>query len=140
MIKAVVDTNVFLAGLLNASGAPAKLILRWLLGQFDLVISDQVVEEYTYVLRNQDGVEQDKVTNLLEELNSSAISVKIDGTLKACKDPDDNKFLETASQGQAGYLVTKNTKHFPKKAYQSIRIVKLSTFLKAVEKEFPAKP
>jgi len=32
MIKAVVDTNVFVAGLLNASGAPAKLILRWLRG------------------------------------------------------------------------------------------------------------
>jgi putative PIN family toxin of toxin-antitoxin system len=140
MIKAVVDTNVFLAGLLNPAGAPAKLILRWLLGQFDLVISDPVIEEYTYVLRNQRGVEQDKVTNLLEELNSSAIRVKIDGTLQACKDPDDNKFLETASQGQATYLVTKNTKHFPKKAYGDIHIVKVSTFLKAIEKEFPANP
>ncbi len=140
MIKAVVDTNIFLSGLLNSSGAPAKLILRWLLGQFDLVISDQVIEEYTYVMRNQQGVERDKVINLLKELNSSAIRVEIDGILQACKDPDDDKFLETALQGQARYLVTKNTRHFPKKVYRNIRIVKVSTFLKELEKEFPAIP
>jgi putative PIN family toxin of toxin-antitoxin system len=130
----------FFAGLLNSSGAPAKLILRWLLGQFDLVISEQVIQEYTYVLQNQRGVEQDKVTNLLDELNSSAMNVKIDGALRVCKDPDDNKFLETALQGQAECLVTKNTKHFPGKVYRSIRIVKVSTFLKALEKEFLTNP
>jgi predicted nucleic acid-binding protein len=85
-------------------------------------------------------VEQDKVTNLLDELNSSAMNVKIDGALRVCKDPDDNKFLETALQGQARYLVTKNAKHFPKKVYRNIRIVKVSTFLKELEKEYPAKP
>jgi predicted nucleic acid-binding protein len=45
--------------------------------------------------------------------------------------------LETAIVGKADYLVTKNTKHFPQKSYQRIRIVKISAFLKELEKHFP---
>lgn len=136
MSRAVIDTNLFLSGLLNASGAPAKLILRWLKGQFEILISEQTMEEYTYVLRHSPGVEQDKVTHLLNELTSSGVSVIISGTLKTCKDSDDDKFLETAVIGQASFLVTKNTKHFPHKSYQDVRIVKISKFLKEIEKQF----
>jgi predicted nucleic acid-binding protein len=39
MIKAVLDTNVFVSSLLNDSGAPAKLVLRW---QFELLISNPI--------------------------------------------------------------------------------------------------
>ncbi len=56
MIKAVVDTNVFVSGLLNDSGAPAKLILFWVKGQFDIVFSKQILKEYSYVLHNIPGV------------------------------------------------------------------------------------
>ncbi len=45
-----------------------------------------------------------------------------------CKDPDDNKFLETALVGRAEFLVTKNLKHFPKKKYEDGRIVSVATF------------
>lgn len=136
MIRAVIDTNLFLSGLLNTAGAPAKLILRWLKGQFEILISEQTMEEYTYVLRHSPGVEQDKVTHLLNELASSGIRVIISGGLKACKDSDDDIFLETAVVGEANYLVTKNTKHFPYKRYHKVRIVKVSQFLKEVEKQF----
>jgi len=137
MIKAVIDTNIFFSALLNVSGAPTKLILRWLQGQYDLLISEQIMEEYTYVLRLLPGVYQDKVTALLHALNSEAINVVISDTLKVCKDHDDDKFLETAITGQAEYLVTKNTKHFPAKSYQNVRIVKVSKFLREIEKIFP---
>jgi putative PIN family toxin of toxin-antitoxin system len=137
MIKAVVDTNVFVAGLLSASGAPAKLISRWLKGQFEILISKQVTEEYAYLLRHLYGVDQEKAANLLHELEASGLTVVIPDTLKVCQDLDDDKFLETATVGNADYLVTKNTKHFPHKSYQGIRIVKVSKFLKEVEKQFP---
>lgn len=137
MIRAVIDTNVLVSGLLNDSGAPAKLILRWLKGQFDLLIADEIVDEYIYVLRHMPEVETDKVDDLLNELSVSGIGVQIHGALKVCTDSDDDKFLESAVAGHAGFLVTKNTKHFPKKIYQGVRIVKVSTFLKELEKQFP---
>lgn len=134
MIKAVIDTNIFVSGLLNISGAPAKLILRWFKSQFEVLISEQITEEYEYILRHLDNVEQTKVATIFNEFNTSGVKVVIPSTLKVCKDPDDDKFLETAIVGKADYLVTKNTKHFP---HKSIRIVKISAFLKELEKQFP---
>jgi putative PIN family toxin of toxin-antitoxin system len=123
--------------LLNTSGAPAKLILRWFKAQFEALISEQITEEYEYILRHLENVDQTKVAEVFDELNKSGVKVVIPCTLKVCKDPDDDKFLETAVVGQADYLVTKNTKHFPHKSYQGIRIIKISTFLKELEKQFP---
>jgi len=39
IIKTVVDTNIVVSGLGNPSGAPAKLLVRWLDGQFVLLFS-----------------------------------------------------------------------------------------------------
>ena len=136
MIKAVIDTNVFVAGLLNSTGAPAKLILRWLKGQFDLVISEQTMQEHEFVFRHLQEVDQDKASELLKELRLSALRVAIPEQLHVCKDADDDKFLETAVIASADFLVTKNTKHFPAKRYQSVRIVTVSKFLDFIEKQF----
>jgi putative PIN family toxin of toxin-antitoxin system len=136
MIRAVIDTNLLVSGLLNDSGAPAKLILRWLKGQFDFLISDEIMDEYAYVLHYLPEIDPQKAGDLLAELRVSGIRVAIPGTLQACKDVDDDKFLETAVTGQAEYLVTKNTKHFPPKIYQGVRIVKVSKFLEELEKQF----
>jgi len=136
MIRAVIDTNLLVSGLLNETGAPAKLILRWLKGQFEILISDEIVAEYVYILHHLPEVDRRKADDLLGELHTSGIRVVITGALKACKDGDDDKFLETAVTGQAEYLVTKNTKHFPRKSYQNVRIVKVSQFLEELEKQF----
>jgi putative PIN family toxin of toxin-antitoxin system len=134
MTRAVIDTNLLVSGLLNDTGAPAKLILRWLKGQFDILISDEIMNEYAYILHHLPEVDQRKADNLLGELRATGIRVAIPGALQACKDVDDDKFLETAVTGQAEYLVTKNTRHFPQKVYQSVRIV--IKFLKEIEKQF----
>ncbi len=136
-MRAVVDTNVFVSGLLNGTGAPAKLILRWLKGQFDLVISEETLREYEYILMNLEIIDSDKASQLLAEVRASAAVVTIPGQLQACKDPDDDKFLETAVVGNADFLVTKNIKHFPFKSFQNVRIVKVSKFLTELEKQYP---
>lgn len=137
MITAVVDTNVFVSGLLNDSGAPAKLILRWLKGQFEIFVSEQTMQEHEYVLHHLAEIEPEKASKLLDELQSSAHRVTITEQLNVCKDPDDDKFLETAVVAKASFLVTKNTKHFPPKAYAGVRIVAVYKFLTELEKQFP---
>jgi len=42
---AVIDTNVFMAALLNPSGAPAKIRRRWRQRQFAVLISEAVLEK-----------------------------------------------------------------------------------------------
>jgi putative PIN family toxin of toxin-antitoxin system len=44
-LRFVLDVNVFVSGLLSRSGAPARLLERWLDGDFELVVSEQLLDE-----------------------------------------------------------------------------------------------
>lgn len=134
---AVIDTNVFMAALLNPSGAPAKIRRRWQQRQFETLISEAVLEEYADVLTHAPAIAIIDAQVLIDEIEALSRRVKISGTLQACKDPDDDKFLETAVLGGVDFLVTKNLKHFPRKSYEGVRIVNVANFLKEFEKNFP---
>jgi uncharacterized protein len=135
---AVIDTNIFMAALLNPSGAPAKIRRRWRQRQFEVLISDAIWGEYSDVFSHSPIISEIDVQLLLAELKAFSRRVEIMGTLNVCKDPDDDKFLETAIEGNADFLVTKNLKHFPHKSYGAVRIVNVASFLKEIEKIFPA--
>lgn len=44
-MRAVLDANILVAGLLAADGAPAQLLARWLEGEFELVVSETLLAE-----------------------------------------------------------------------------------------------
>ena len=44
-MRAVLDPNILIAALLSRSGAPAQIISRWLAGAFELVVSEQLLDE-----------------------------------------------------------------------------------------------
>jgi putative PIN family toxin of toxin-antitoxin system len=135
-IKTVLDTNILIPGLGNPLGASAKLLDRWFDGQFVLLISSPIFEEYSRILLSHPKVPQDKAEIFLNGLAELAQIVPISEKLNVCKDPSDNIFLETATAGNARYLVTKNIRHFPFKRYQNVEIVRVSKFLSRLEKEF----
>lgn len=134
---AVLDTNIFVAALLNISGAPAKIRQHWRQQHFDVLVSSPILDEYTTVFSLLPNIALHDATLLLAELSLFAKKVSITGKLQVCKDADDDKFLETAVTGNADFLVTKNHKHFPRKYFEQVRIVKVATFLKEIEKRFP---
>lgn len=135
-IKAVLDTNILIPGLGNPRGAPAKILDRWLDGQFDLLISEPIFEEYSRLLLSHPIVPGDKAQIFLDILADLVQVVFISEKLDVCKDKSDNIFLETATTGNAKYLVTKNIKHFPYKRYQQVEIMRVSKFLKRLEQVF----
>ena len=44
-MRVVLDVNVLIAALLSRQSAPADLLLRWLGGEFELMISDKLISE-----------------------------------------------------------------------------------------------
>jgi uncharacterized protein len=44
-VRAVVDPNVLIAALLSRTGAPAQIVSRWLGGEFELVVSENLLAE-----------------------------------------------------------------------------------------------
>jgi len=136
-LKAVIDTNVVLAGLANRKGAAFKIIKRFLRRQFEWINSQPTFGEYQRVLSISKIVPPLRLHLFLNLMRTRSIFVQITGGLQVCKDHDDDKFLETALAGGADFLVTKNLKHFPHKSYQGVRIVNVAKFLKQLEKFFP---
>jgi hypothetical protein len=44
-VRAVLDPNVLISAVLSRRGAPAELLVRWVQGEFDLVVSDLLLAE-----------------------------------------------------------------------------------------------
>ncbi len=134
-MKAVIDTNVVFAGLVNRKGAPFKIFQRFFRQEFDWINSQETLEEYQGVLSLSQKIKPTSLHIFLYLLHKNSAFVQISGNLQVCKDPDDDKFLETATAANADFLVTKNHKHFPRKSYEGVRIVNVATFLTELEKK-----
>ncbi len=133
-MRAVIDTNIFLAGLLNADGGAAKIIRAFQDGEFELIVTHEVFDEYVRVIHLFDNeVPAHKSEELLELVFEKAVKVRPATALGLCSDADDEKFLSAALGGHADFIVTKNKKHFPKDA-ASVKYVNVREFLGAVEK------
>jgi putative PIN family toxin of toxin-antitoxin system len=50
MLRVVVDPGVLIAGLISRDGTPARILLRWRDGEFDLVVSPALVSELERIL------------------------------------------------------------------------------------------
>ena len=137
VLKAVIDTNIVYAGLVNRKGAAYKILRRFFKRQFDWINSQAILDEYQSVLSLSQRISQRRFRSFLRLINTRSVLVQIAGNLQVCKDADDDKFLETAIAGGADCLVTKNLNHFPRKSYQGVRIVKVAEFLTELEKVFP---
>lgn len=133
-MRAVIDTNIFLAGLLNADGGAAKITRAFQNGEFELIITHEVFDEYVRVIHLFDNdVPAHKSEELLELVFAKADKVRPATARGLCSDPDDEKFLSAALGGHADFIVTKNKKHFPNDA-TSVKIVNVREFLGAIER------
>ncbi len=132
-MRAVIDTNIFLAGLLNADGGAAKIIRAFQDAEFELIVTHDVFDEYLRVIHLFDNdVPPDKSEELLELVFAKAIKVRPAAAQGLCADADDEKFLSAALGGDADFIVTKNKKHFPKDA---VRVVNVREFLREIERQ-----
>lgn len=113
-LRAVLDTNVVVAAVLNPDGLPAAIVSAAIALIFRLCLSDPILEEYGEVLtRGKFQFPQEIVASLLTDLEATSLKVKPTVPLSLTKDPADNKFLECAIAANASFLVTGNSRHFP---------------------------
>jgi putative PIN family toxin of toxin-antitoxin system len=133
-LRVVIDTNIFLAGLLNAEGGASKIIRAFRDDEFELVVTPEVFGEYVRVLHLFDNaVPAAQSEDLLELVFEKAVKVRPAAPKGLCLDKEDEKFISAALAGGATFLVTKNKKHFPKAVF-SIKIVSVREFLSEMER------
>ena len=137
MIKAILDTSVFVAALLSKSqsSASVQVLKKWSEGYFTLIMSPQLLEELVDKLYEK-NIDEEIIVDLVASIDS--IATYIAGAYEATRlddiDPDDNKFLAAAYESKADYLVSLDSRDLlPLKYYHGTQIIRPSTFLRFLE-------
>jgi len=131
MIRAVVDTNVVVAGFLSPAGTPGRIV-DWLrAGSVIAIVDDRILAEYAEVLiRPAFRLPPSEVEDVLTAIRSHAIWADVgpEDTVEL-PDPDDAAFAECALV-ESVPLVTGNLRHFPKRACRALRVLSPAEFVR----------
>lgn len=142
IIRAVVDTNVFVSGLINPHGPPGKILNTLRAKRFTLVTSPEINEEILEVLDRPHIRDKYGLGNLIFDVAFILWEVAEQAAdlppVTASPDPDDNKFLSAAIGGHAQYLVTGDSRDLlALEEHRGVRILKPAEFAKILLKPLP---
>jgi putative PIN family toxin of toxin-antitoxin system len=130
-MKIVLDTNVIVSGLLSPYRAPAHIMRMIAANVLQVCFDSRIIIEYSDVLRRPHfNFDKDKIEIILYQIEKDGYLVTAFPLSFDLQDPDDAPFLEVAISGNVEYLITGNTKHFPKTGYQKLKIISPNEFLK----------
>ena len=106
-LRAVVDTNVWVSGLIAPEGAPRQVIEALRTGRIECVVSWALAEEIVDVLRrprlHRLGVTEDDVQAVLTILGPLLPDVDVDVPIR---DPNDARVVSAALAGRADAIIT----------------------------------
>jgi putative PIN family toxin of toxin-antitoxin system len=132
-MKIVLDTNVLMSGLFFG-GKPCQIIDWWLETNDDLLVTDEVLEEYKAVLERLGRRYPDvHARALLQMVMVRAVLVEtMSVPLDACSDSNDLKFLACARSGQSDWLISGDQHLLRVDGWQGIRIISPADFVKLI--------
>lgn len=127
----VVDTNTLVSAALMQGSTPDTAVRRVLrVGQ--LLVSSDTLDEVTDVLSREKFdpyVSWERRQEFLEALAERAVVVEPTVPIEACRDPDDNKFLELAVEGGAEAIISGDGDLLDLHPFESISILTPADFL-----------
>ena len=136
MIRAVVDTNVLVSGLLSPSGNEALIVLAIHHRLVRPCFSEEIIEEYAAVLaRPKFAFPAEEIAALMAMLRRNGELYEPTGSAAASPDPTDTKFLQCANAAQADFIITGNKRHFPQASYGPTRVVSAGELLGAIARQ-----
>lgn len=136
MIRAVIDTNVLVSGLLASSGNEALTILAIHQGLLRPCLSEEIIDEYAAVLaRPKFTLPPEEVEALIMMLRLNGELLQIEASPEASPDAGDTKFIDCALAAEADFIVTGNKRHFPDSPYGRARVVSAGELLDRITLE-----
>lgn len=119
-IYAVIDTNVLVSALLSRfkDTSTVQLLQLLILGEITPIYNDEIFEEYQTVLtRSKFGFPDTLIDETLDVIRRYGINSSRTEASEQLPDPKDVVFYEVALSVEDSFLVTGNTKHFPRKPF-----------------------
>lgn len=141
MIKAVLDTNVYISAL-NFGGIPYNILEKAIEGKFKLFISEEIITEVLAVSAKKFNYSDQRLKQVSLFLRDISVIVQPKITINIIKRfPADNRIIECAVGVKADYLVTGDKKHIlPLKKYKSTRIITPEEFYTIISSSFSTLP
>jgi putative PIN family toxin of toxin-antitoxin system len=128
-LRLVLDTNVVISAALKPEGLQRTVFLLAVTKPARMYVSEAILAEYRMVLaRPELRIRRGLQMQFLDLVGNRARSVSPTRPVRACGDPDDDKFLECADEARADYLVTGNLRHFPK-FWKATKVVSAREFV-----------
>jgi uncharacterized protein len=104
----VIDTNIFISAALSPSGTANQAFTK-AIQEFTIVHSDETYQEIADRLcktKFDKYISNERRAQFLNLIHSKSQFIKTVSQIIACRDLDDNKFLELAIDSNAKFLIT----------------------------------
>jgi len=129
-LKVVMDTNVFVSGVFF-SGPPYQILNAWQSGAFELVVSQEILDEYHRVgeilAAEHPRIDLNPILKFVIEHAKVYKPAKLKEPV--CEDPDDDKFIACALSSGSRVIIS-GDKHLLKvSGYRGIEVLKPREFV-----------
>lgn len=104
-MRALLDANVLVSALLSKRGAPAQLVERWLAGEFELIVCEQLLGEIASTFASpklSSRIEADAAAGFVQLLGElgDLVSDPVEPPPLRSPDPGDDYLLALAAREQ----------------------------------------
>ena len=131
MIRVLPDTNIIISSVFWR-GNPYEVVRRGILGEYQLVISTEILDEAVDKLKNKFQFPEESIQELIDILMTHCHIVDVTSKFDVVRDKKDNKIIECAFDGKVDYIVTGDSDLLVLKDFKGIRVVKAKEFLEII--------
>ncbi len=133
-MRAVVDTGVLVGALIRQHGTTGEVLRALRDGRFIAVYSTDMLVELIDVLgrtpfRTKYHIEPDDITALINLIRLRGELSMPQRKITACRDPQDDKFLEAALAGKVDCIVTGDADLLILTPFESVLVLRPAEFL-----------
>ena len=130
MIKAVIDTNVFISALFW-KGKPNEVLRLAFSKKFTAVTSREILSELEGKLTRKFHYPKNETKKYMALILSEFVVVEPGLNIAAVvEDPSDNKVIEAAADSNSGFIVTGDSHLLKLKDFRGVKILNPAEFLK----------
>lgn len=137
-MRVVFDTNVLISALIT-TGKPKELFHIAAEGQIQLIISKDILKEFSEVSKDQrirKYADEEDIITFLKVIDRAAKIIKVKSRFKVInEDPDDDVVLRTAFDGKANYIVSGDKHLRSLGAFRGIIILTVEEILRIIKEE-----
>jgi putative PIN family toxin of toxin-antitoxin system len=133
-MRIVLDANIYISNLISDKGNPAKIVRWWLEGEYDVLVTQPIVDEilhvtdYERIQKKYARVRENRL-EFAALISEQAVWVEPREELDVVvADETDNRYVECAVAGNAQYIVTGDEHLLELREYKGIEILTPAAF------------